>query len=123
MARVMPRLLRYLAGMIGGTFIFGLLLLYFVVGGDFAMMSPSTSFGAALSVGIGLAVLTALLNVAVTYPSSSKLASISGGMLKRGEQSPPPEMMRYARRARMGSVVGTVLLLIVLLMMVIADFY
>lgn len=123
LAKVIPRIIRYVGATIGGTFIFGLLLLYYVLGGDFAMMSPSTTYGAALSAGITLAVITAIFAGAVVFPAFSKMAKMADGVLKSGGQPPPPEMMKYANRARIGSAIGAVLLLIVLALMVTAGFY
>jgi len=122
LAKVIPKMIRYVGGMIGGTFIFGLFLLYFFVDGDFSRLSPSTPFGAAMSAGIALAVLTAVIAAAVTFPSFGRMSRIAGELLKSGQQ-PPPELMKYAARARMGSVAGAVLLLVVLATMVTAGFY
>lgn len=121
--KLIPKILRYVMGMIAGTFFFGLLLLYYMTGGDFSMLSPSTTFGAAMSVGIGIAVITAILAFTVVIPSFYKMASIAEGVLKSGGQPPPPEMMKYARRAKIGSETGSLLLLLVLVMMVAAGFY
>jgi len=40
----------------------------------------------------------------------------------QGSQGPPAEMMAYAKRARLGSMIGVILLLITLAMMVAAGF-
>jgi uncharacterized membrane protein len=123
LAKLIPKVNRYVLGMVAGTFIFGILLLYFVIGGDFSMLSPSTTFGAAISAGTALAVITAILGVTVIFPSFNKMASIAEGVLKSGGQPPPPEMLKYAKRARVSSMTGVVLLLLVLVMMVAAGFY
>jgi len=123
MARVMPGILRYILGMIVGTLLFGLLLLYFMVNGDFSALSPSTPFGIAISTGMTLAVVTAIVGVTVMVPSFRRVISIAEQVLKSGQQPPPPELMKYSKRARMGSIAGVVLLLLVLLLMVSAGFY
>lgn len=122
-ARVIPKIIGYVRGMIAGTLVFGLLLLYYVFGGDFAMLSFSTTLGASLSLGIALAAITAVLAFAVILPAFGKMASIADQVLKSGGQPPPPEMMKYAKRARLGSMTGAALLLLVLVMMVTAGFY
>lgn len=122
-AKVMPKIIRYLVGMITGTILFGLLLLYFLIGGDFALLSPSTSFGAALSAGIGLAIIAVVVAGAVVIPSFQKVIAIAGQVLKGGQTPPPPELMKYSKRAKVGSVTVTVILLVVLVMMVTAGFY
>lgn len=121
-AKLIPKILRYVAGMIAGTFVFGILPLYFFTGRDFSMMSPSTTFGAAISAGVAIALITAVLAFAFIFPSFRKMASISEQVLKSGGQ-PPPEMAKFANRARVGSLVGALLLLLVLVMMVTAGFY
>lgn len=119
-AKVIPRAVRYLTGMIVGTFVFGLLLLYF--GGYYSTMAPSSAHGVALSAGVGLAVVTAIIGLAVTFPSFRKMASMADASLKSGQQ-PSADMARYAQRARVGSLVATLLLVIVLALMVTAGFY
>jgi len=121
--KVIPKMLRYIKGMVVGTFVFGLLLLYFRFDGDFALMSPSTTFGAALSTGVAIAVIAAVLAFTVIFPSFNKMVSIAKGVLTNGGQPPPPEMTKYAERARISSMVGVLLLLIVVVMMVAAGFY
>jgi uncharacterized membrane protein len=121
--KIIPKMLRYISGMIVGTFLFGLLLLYFSLDGDFALMSPATTFGASLSAGVAIGVITAVLAFAVIFPSFSKTVSIAEGVLKSAGQPPPPEMAKYADRARVSSMAGMFLLLIVVAMMVTAGFY
>ena len=122
-SKLIPRILRYVMGMIAGTFVFGLLLLYEVTGGDFSLMSPSTTFGAAISGGIALAVIALVLAVTVIFPSFCRMASLAEEALKSGGQPPPPELMKYADRARISSMLGAVLLVFVLVLMVSAGFY
>lgn len=122
-AKLMPKIIRYISGMIAGTLVFGLLLLYFFVGGDFSRLSPSTTFGVAISGGMLLAVVTVVIALTVTIPSFRKMIAIAEELLKSGQQPPPPEMMKYSKRAEMGAAVGAVLLLVVLVMMVAAGFY
>ncbi len=122
LAKVMPRILNYIVGMIAGTILFGLLLLYFFIGGDFSMLSPSTTFGTALSAGIGLAVITVIIAVTMVVIPTRRIMAIAQQVLKSGE-TPPPELMKLSKRARMGSVMGAVLLLVVVVLMVSAGFY
>lgn len=123
MAKVMPKIIRYILGMIAGTLIFGLLLLYFLINGDFSALSPATPFGVAISAGMTVAVITAIVAVTVTVPSFRRVIAIADQILKSGQQPPPPELMKYSKRARMGSIAGVVLLLLVLVLMVSAGFY
>jgi hypothetical protein len=121
--KVIPKMLRYIMGMIVGTFVFGLLLLYFWLDGDFSLMSSSSTFGAVLSAGIAIAVIAAVLAFTVIFPSFNKMVSIADGVLKSGGQPPPPELAKYAERARISALAGVLLLLIVVAMMVTAGFY
>ncbi len=123
MARVMPKIIRYILGMVAGTLLFGLLLLYFRVNGDFSALSQATPFGIAMSGGMTLAVIAAIVVVTFTVPSFRRVIAIADQVLKSGQQAPPPELMKYSRRARMGSVAAVALLLLVLVLMVSAGFY
>jgi uncharacterized membrane protein len=120
-AKVLPRILRFVQMMIGGTLVFGVLLLYAFYGGDFSMLSASSQ-GMELAGGAVLALLTAVVAFSVTFPSFKKVVEIANRLLQGGQQQPPPELMKYGKRARMGSRVGVVLLLIALAMMVSAGF-
>jgi hypothetical protein len=123
LAKVMPSMVRFVIGMIIGTFLFGLLLLYTLLGGDMSMMAPSTPFGLAISTGVALAVVAGIVGFAVSVPSFRKIISIADGMLKSGQTPPPPELAKYSKRARAGSLAVAVLLLLTLVMMVAAGFY
>jgi hypothetical protein len=119
--KVLPRIVRFIQAMIGSTFVFGLLLFYFIHDGDFSWLS-STAQGFEISTGIVLALATAAVVFSVTLPSFRKVSSIANGVLQGGEKAPPPEMMKYGKRARLGSLAGVVLLLLVLSMMVASGF-
>ena len=119
--KVLPKILRFVEVMIGSTFVFGLLLLYFFNDGDFTWLS-TTSQGYEISIGMIVALTTAVIVFAVTVPSFRKVIKISGDVLRGGQQAPPPEMMKYGRRAKQGSLIGVALLLVVLAMMVASGF-
>jgi uncharacterized membrane protein len=118
-AKVLPRILRFVQAMIGATLLFGVLLLYYYYGGDLSTFSK-TSQGMELSVGIALALVTAAVAWTVTFPSFNKVVKIANGLLQGGQ--PPPELMKYGRRARIGSLIGVTMLLIVVATMVFAGF-
>ena len=120
-AKVLPRLLRFIQMAVGATLLFGVLLLYFYYNGDFSQLSATTE-GIELSTGILLAVATGVVAWTVTLPSFKKVAQIAGEIIKSGAQQPPPELMVYGRRARIGATVGVILLLVVLAMMVAAGY-
>jgi len=58
----------------------------------------------------------------VVIPSFRTMASIAGDVLKSGGQPPPPDLMKYAKRAMISSMTATVLLLAIV-MKVAAGFY
>jgi uncharacterized membrane protein len=120
-AKVLPRIIRFVEAMIGATFLFGILLLYFYYDGNFSILSTSSQ-GMVLSGGIVLALLTAVVVWTVTIPSFKKVIAIANGLLQGSQQAPPPELMRYGKRARMGSIIGVLLLLTVLATMISAGF-
>ncbi len=120
-AKVLPRILRFVQVMIGTTFLFGLLLLYFFTDGNLSWLVTSSQ-GLELTFGIVLALVTAAVVWSVTVPSFRKVIDIANSVLKGELKAPPPEMMKYGKRARQGSIAGVILLLIVLATMLAAGF-
>lgn len=116
-SKVLPRVIRFVQAAVGSTFLFGLLLLYYLYSGSFSSLSSSPQ-GMVLYSGILLAVVVAIVAWTVTFPSFKKVIRISDDLLQSGQQTPSPELTKYGRRARMGSMVGLLLLLIVLALMV-----
>lgn len=120
-AKVLPKLVRFVQVVIGATLLFGILLLGAFYGGNFLPLSTSSQ-GMELSAGIGLALATAIIAWGVTLPSFMKVSKIANQLLQGGQQAPSPELLKYGKRARVGSTVGLILLLIVLATMVGAGF-
>ncbi len=119
-ARVVPNLTRFIQASIGSTLLFGLLLLYAVSDGDSSWFS--TTQGEEVSVGIALALVTAIMAFTVTMPAFRKVSKAAAEALEGKQQGPPTEMMANAKRARQGSMAGIILLLITLATMVAAGF-
>jgi uncharacterized membrane protein len=117
--KVLPRIMRYVQAAIGLTLLFGLLALYFMFATDFGMLS-TTAQGLDIEVGAGLGLLTAALANVLTFPAFRKIIGFTKEMLKGGPQTAPPDMQKYIKRARYGSIAASVLLLIVLAFMVAA---
>ena len=120
-AKVLPRVIRFVQVMIGTTFLFGILLLYYYYNGSFSPLSTTTQ-GMELSLGIILALLTAVVVWTVTVPSFQRVIKISNDLLEGGQQAPPPDLAKYGGRARMGSLAGILLLLVVLAAMISAGY-
>jgi len=123
LAKAMPGLVRFIIGMIIGTFVFGLLLLFGLANGDMSLLAPTTPFGLAISAGVALAAIAGIVGLAISVLSFNKIIAIAQETLKSGQTPPQPEMMKYSMRARRGTTLVAVLLLGVLLMMVVAGFY
>jgi uncharacterized membrane protein len=120
-AKVLPKLVTFVQGAIGTTLLFGLLLVYFIQDGDLSWLS-STTQGYEISAGMVLALITAVFAMTVVIPSFRKIGRIANEFVQGTLKAPPPEMMKYARRARLGSMTGVVLLLVVLSLMVASGF-
>jgi uncharacterized membrane protein len=112
-AKVMPKILRFVQIMIGSTLLFGVLL-YLYLG-----FTPSFGGANTLYAGIGLALVTTAIVFSLTVPSFRKVIKMAQERLDSGAQGPPPpEMMKYGKRARQGSLIGVALMLIVLATMI-----
>ena len=120
-AKVLPKLARFVQMAIGLTLLFGLLLLYQIASAAGGSSYFSTTQGMEISVGMALALVTAIIAFAVTLPSFKKVSRAAEGALAN-QQPPPPEMMSNAHKASQGAQIGIVLLLITLAMMVAAGF-
>ena len=120
-AKVLPNLGRFVEAAIGLTIIFGLLLVYQVASAAGGSSYFATSQGQDISFGMALALITAILAWAVVLPSFKKVSKAAEAAIAN-QQPPAPEMMRYAKRASQGALVGVVLLLITLAAMVAAGF-
>ena len=120
-AKVLPRIVRFMQAVIGLTLLFGVLLLYAFYNGDFSFLY-TTGQGLELSAGMSLALVAAILAWSVTFPSFGKIIQISGSLPQGGQQAPAADLMKYSRRARIGSTLAATLLLIVVAMMVSAGF-
>jgi uncharacterized membrane protein len=119
-AKVLPKVVSFIQGAIGSTLVFGLLLVYFFNDGDLSWLTNTTQ-GYEISAGMALALVTAGFAMGFVLPSFKKLATMAKEALDSG-QAPPPDMMKYAKRARLGSITGVVLLLVVLGAMVASGF-
>jgi Na+(H+)/acetate symporter ActP len=120
-AKVLPKVITFVQASIGATLVFGLLLVYFINGGDLSWLR-NTSQGYEISIGMAVALVTAILAWTVTLPAFRSISRIASSALQSGQQGPLPEMMTYAKRARLGATTGVVLLLFVLSMMVASGF-
>jgi len=114
-ARILPKVLRFVEIAVGLSLVFGVLLFY-VVMGDLRPDQLNEIYA-----GVALALITAVDAFALTIPSFRKVVKIANEALQN-KQPPSPDMMKYAMRARTGSLIGTVLLLGVLVAMIASGF-
>ena len=112
---VLPKILRFFQVTIGATLGFGILL-FLVVGNE---LTP-TQFDE-IGVGVVLAIATGVIAFVETVPSFRKVSKFASEALQN-KQPPNPEIAKYGKRARTGSIAGIVLLLAVLLMMTASGF-
>jgi uncharacterized membrane protein len=113
-AKVLPKINRFMQATIGSTLLFGVLL--FLVAGPF-----TTDQFNELSFGIAVAVVIAVIAFAYVLPAFSRVAKIASEAVTSG-QPPSPDIMKYAKRARQGAMLGVLLLLVVLATMVASGF-
>ena len=118
MTTVFPRLYRLDALFSTSTVLFGLLFAYEYTGGDLSMLSPSTSWGLAITVGATLGLLAFLLEVLVDFPSERKVIAIMKTMSADG--AAPADLTRYQRRGEFAEIAVVVLLFAALVFMVAA---
>jgi hypothetical protein len=65
--------------------------------------------------------VTGIIAFAVTIPAFNRVAKIANEAVKSG-QPPSPDIMKYAKRASRGALVGVLLLLVVLATMIASGF-
>lgn len=119
---VVPRVLVFFEIVAGLTILFGVGLLYSITGGDWSQLSPSTTWGFAITVGVGVAIVAFLFSVLVAVPVFKRVVALNRKMNPDGTNV-PPELPRTVRQAGMASLVTLVLLLVTLAFMVTAGFY
>jgi uncharacterized membrane protein len=113
-AKVLPKINRFMQATIGSALLFGILL--YAAAGPF-----TTDQSNELLVGISLAVVTAIVVFAVTLPAFKQIAKLANQAITSG-QPPSPDIMKYAKRARQGAMVGVLLLLVILATMIASGF-
>ena len=117
--KMLPKYLRFLAILTLLTPILGLVTLLASSNGDFSVFAPSTSFGAYMSAGAILSLISWVVVFAVVYPTGRKIVRLTAEFVKN--QAPqPPGLPRLAMRLKISSGVGLALLIAILICMVAA---
>ncbi|MGA2666257.1 MAG: hypothetical protein ABSF83_15070 [Nitrososphaerales archaeon] len=117
LATVLPRYIRYIRMFAVVTVVFGVATVLVIADGDYSVLSPSTPFGLYVSAGALLALAVVGLAFGVILPTASRIAGMSGALLK-APGPPPPELLAASERLRKGSMAGLVLLMVVTVLMV-----
>lgn len=118
MTTLFPRLNRLEMIFATGTVLFGLLFAYEFTGGNMALLSPTTTWGLAITVGATLGFAAFLLEVIVDYPSEKKVIAIMKEMRNKNQLLPPAELSKYYERSELAESAVLILLFTSLVFMV-----
>jgi len=116
---MVPPVVRFFQVAAGLTILFGLLLLWNMLGEDYSQFS--TSWGMALTAGMAVAVVAFVLSEAVTGPAFMRAARAAAEIT--AEAPPSPSFPGIVRRAGLSGLITTLLLILTLGFMVAAGFY
>ncbi len=122
--RVAPRIARFFQIMAGSTILFGALLAYTgVSNGDFPGLSPSTTWGLSIMIGLSLGVVAFVVGELLAVPALNRVIRIFSEMQTSGQREPPAELGKAIGRARFTATATVGLLILTLVFMVAAGFY
>jgi uncharacterized membrane protein len=121
LVKVVPRVVLFFQVFAGLTVLFGALLLYNM--GGLSLLSPSTTYGLNLTLGVTFALIAFVESEFVAVPIQLKAVRLIRGMLAAGEHQPPAEFPRTLKLATLTAVITVVLLLLTSIFMVGAGFY
>lgn len=116
---VVPGIARFFQVVAGLTLLFGFLLMFDMVGGDYSQFS--TSWGIAISIGLSIALVAFVISEAFAGPAFLRLAAAA----EKITPGTPPDP-GFPTRVRYASMLGltvTVLLIATLSFMIAAGFY
>ena len=117
--KMLPKYLRFMVILTVLTPVLGLVTLLVSSNGDLGVFSLDTSYGAYMSVGAILSLMSWLVVFAVTYPTGRRIVRITEEFVKN--QTPqPPGLPKLAMRLKVSTGIGLVLLAAILVCMVAA---
>ncbi len=117
--KLFPKYIRYTEIFSLMAVIFGAILALAMAGGDFAMFSPTTTFGLFITIGATLAIITFGLGIGVIAPSAHRLVRLTESAVKN-PGPPSPDLLKTTGRLKTTATIGLVLLILVLVFMVAA---
>jgi hypothetical protein len=123
LVKVAPRVARFFQIVAGSTILFGVLLLYAQTNGNFAALSPSTSYGLYIPIGLSIGFIAFLTSEFVPVPPILKAIRIIREMQASGQPQPPVELARTLRRATMTAYLTVLFLILTSVFMIAAGFY
>ena len=119
--KMLPKYLRFIVIFTVLTPILGLVTLLSSSNGSFDVFMSGSNFGAYMSAGALLSLVTWLVTFLVLYPTGRRIIRITEEMTKN--QTPqPPVLSKLAMRLKISSGVGLALLIAILVCMVAATY-
>jgi len=119
--KMLPKYLRFIVIFTVLAPVLGLVTLLSSSNGGFGVFTPNTNFGAYMSAGALLSLLTWIVTFVVLYPTGRRIIRITEEMVKK--QTPPPSVLpKLAMRLKISSGVGLALLIAILVCMVAATY-
>jgi len=121
LVRVGTRVARFFQVIAATTILFGFLLLYNV--GGLGLLTPSTTYGIELMIGITFALAAFVVSEAVSVPWLLKAVRLVREMQASGKHEPSAELPKALKIAQLSANITLVLLLLTSMFMVAAGFY
>jgi uncharacterized membrane protein len=121
--KVIPKVLRFFQIMPTLTILFGLILLYVFINGDFSTLSLMNSWSLKIIIGMATGFVAFLSGEIVAVPNFQKGITMIGQPRSDGSQGPPTELLKTLKKARLASALSVILLIVTLIFMVGSAFY
>lgn len=120
-AKVARKAVRYFIGVASSTIIFGLLLLYFRIDGDFSTLG-TPGFGQTITAGFTLGLIAYLIAVLFVAPTLTKASKVAEELMKNPPKGPPTELQALMKKGGRGSLIVLILLFVAVAYMVASGF-
>ncbi len=121
--KVVPRVLRFFQIVPGLAILFGLLLLYAFTNGDLSLVSPTSSWGFKIILGMTVGLIAFLTGELLAVRYFYRAIGMMGQAPSAGSQGPPTELLATLKKARISATVTVLLLVVALVFMVGSAFY
>jgi uncharacterized membrane protein len=120
-AKVGGKATRYFILVASSTILFGFILLYLILDGDFTALW-TTAHGETLAVGLSIGLIAYLDAALLTGPTLRKASKLAAELMKNPPQGPPTQLIGLMKKGGQGAAIGTILLFIAVAFMVAAGF-